>query len=149
MKYLLSVAATANLATSIEIKETQLSQVDAECHYNDSCCGCWSSCCHNQCNNHCDSHDGDGHSGDDTTGGEGNDGRDVELPPFLTCEPLNCPSFLDDGEISALLTIAASPDQGWGVFGGNDGCMEYCEFREMWECLSDWGPFGWSGPGSD
>ena len=144
MKYLLSVAALANLATSIGFPETELAQIGTECH-NNGCCGCWSSCCHNHCHSHCDGHDD---HNDDTTG-DNNNGEDMDMPPWQTCPPLSCPSLEDDGSVSALLTIASSVDQGWSVFGGNDGCMDYCEFREMWECMSDWGPFGWSGPGSE
>ena len=143
MKYLLSVAALANLTTSIGFPESELAQIGAECHHNSGCCGCMSSCCHNHCHSPCDGHDDDGTAG----GGGGNDGTDLEEP--LICPPNVCPSLSDDGSVSALLTIASSPDQGWAVFAGADGCMDYCEFKELWECLSDWGPFGWSGPGSD
>ena len=62
---------------------------------------------------------------------------------------MNCPALEDDGQVSAYITIASWPDQGWDIFGGFDGCMTFCEFREVWECLKDWGPFGWSGPGSE
>ena len=145
MKYLLSVAALAGLSSSIGFPESELAQISAECH-NDGCCGCWSSCCHNHCDCDCDGHDHD----DGGAGGIGGVDDEIGGPPNAACPPLNCPSLEDDGSVSALITIAGWPDQGFGIFGGDpNNCMVFCDFAEMWECMKDWGPFGWSGPGSE
>ena len=58
----------------------------------------------------CDDHDCDDPNGG---GGGGGGGGGNDEPP---CEDWRCPGFTDDGEVSALLTIASMPDHGFSIW---------------------------------
>ena len=129
------------VSSAIEFSN-QLAQVDAESH-DSSCCGYHTNCCHDYYSCCDDNHDPDcGHDPDDSNSGGGHHGgTDITGPAWITCPALSCPSFTDDGSVSALITISLWPDQGFTIFDGGDDCMDYCDFRETWICMKDFGPF--------
>ena len=135
------VIVLAGVSSAIEFTN-QLAQVRAQGH-DSNCCGCQTNCCYD-CNSCCDDHyDSDcGHDDEESSIGGGHHGStDITGPAWIICDALSCPSFTDDGSVSALITISMWADQGFTIFDGGDDCMDYCDFRETWICMKDFGPF--------